>query len=77
MNNLFNLFSLSLLFVFAFTFTEVSAGTGTLLTVVNPNNWGLDNTIAGIVSALGAYLVGLLTKKREKKRKKKDDLSNI
>lgn len=77
MNKLFNFLSLSLIFVFAFTFTEVSAGTGTLLTVVNPNNWGIDNTIAGVVAALGAYLVGLLTKKREKRKRKKNDLSNI
>lgn len=44
----------------------------TLLTVVNPQNWGLDNAIAAIVTALVAYLAGQINKKNNKRKKDKD-----
>lgn len=69
------LISLLVLVLLGFSASAMASAikpSATLLTVVNPSGWGLDNAIAAVVTALAAYLAGMLKKKQNKRKKDRD-----
>lgn len=58
--------SLALVFISLFccisVFSSTTHNQPALLALVNPSQWGLDNAVASIVSALVVFIVGWFTK---------------
>lgn len=53
-------------------FAASTVANSNLLTVLHPEQWGLDGAIKGLVTIGLSYIVGLFTKSPSIKRRKKD-----
>lgn len=51
-----------------FSFNCMASGHSVILTILHPDQWGLDSAISSIITAAAVFLIGLFTKKPTRKK---------
>lgn len=68
---------LSMWYLLAMSSFATSMGDGVSLgAVINPSNWGLDEVITQIVSAVASFIVGFFIKSPAERKNNKKDFYN-
>lgn len=51
-----------------FSFNCLASGHSIMLTILHPDQWGLDSAVSSIITAAVVFLIGLFTKKPTRKK---------